>query len=128
METTRTAQKSLLVRLSEVVYHIDLNATDTGTVVPGVSGTLKRKKRNLRGPRPEVLSRPDAESSLDRSPPPNDQLSAGLDVTVSNLLGRYGILQEQFFKEFSMCEICKRIICNETHRLDGHMCVIEIED
>ena len=128
VETTRMDRISLSVCLSGVICYIDVNTTDAGLVIQAVSGTLKRKKRDLRGIRPKVLSCPNAESSLDSSSPPNDQLSAGLDDTISNLVGKHGILQGQFFRAFSMCASCKRIICNETFRLDGHTCVIEIED
>lgn len=128
VETTRMDRISLSVCLSGVICYIDVNTTDAGLVIQAVSGTLKRKKRDLRGIRPKVLSCPNAESSLDSSSPPNDQLSAGLDDTISNLVGKHGILQGQFFGAFSMCASCKRIICNETFRLDGHTCVIEIED
>ncbi|KAF9786649.1 hypothetical protein BJ322DRAFT_1106776 [Thelephora terrestris] len=93
----------------------------------------KKRKRDLRkkvsrkietvpghGVGPSSESRPQSH--------PDDQLSAGLASTISNLLCRHGVLQEQFYKEFRVCDYCRRIVCNDTSRRDGHVCVIEVED
>ena len=59
---------------------------------------------------------------------PDDRLSAGPTIAISNLLGRYGVLKEQFDEVFRVCDYCKRIVCNATSMRDGHVCVIELDD
>lgn len=35
---------------------------------------------------------------------------------------------EQFYEGFSLCEDCKRIVCNEVSTIEGHICIIEVGD
>lgn len=46
----------------------------------------------------------------------------------SNLFSKYGVLKDQFFDLFRVCNYCDRIVCNETSRISGHTCVIDVED
>ena len=113
--------------MSGVVY-VDTNATDIGLGSSGDSGeTLKKRKRNLRGIRSD-LPNIDVASSSSRLPPPDDRSFAGLSITLSNLFSRHGVLQEQFYGAFHVCDDCKRIVSKETSMHDGHTCVIELRD
>ena len=56
----------------------------------------------------------------------DDRISAGLATTMSNLFGRHGIRQSQFYEEFRVCNHCERIVSNEISRVTGHTCVIEL--
>ena len=92
----------------------------------------KKRKRDLRGLRSkgkgDASSRNAGPSSNRPQLHPNDCTSAGLASTVSNLLSRHGVLQEQFHQMFRVCDYCRRIVCNETSLSEGHVCVIEVED
>jgi hypothetical protein len=59
---------------------------------------------------------------------PDDSLTAGLGLTISNLLSRHGVLQGQFFEMFHVCDHCQRIFSDEISRLHGHTCLIEVKD
>ena len=110
------------------VVYVDMNETDVGLGSPGDSGeTLKKRKRNLRGIRPNV---PNIDVALpsSRLPPPDDRTFVGLSITLSNLFSRHGVLQEQFYGAFHVCDDCKRIVSKETSMHDGHTCVIELHD
>ena len=71
---------------------------------------------------------PVTRSSGSSSHHPNDDISVGLAVTLSNLLSRCGVLPDQFDEQFRVCDYCKRIVCNEKSRVDGHICVIEVKE
>ena len=89
----------------------------------------KKRKRNLRGIRSnEVTHRRKARHPLTHPLPPDDRPSATLASMVSNLLSRHSMVWEQFYEGFSVCDDCGRIVCNETSRVEGHVCVIEIGD
>ena len=96
--------------------------------VLGAPGEAPRKRKcNLRKTHQKVIDI-DAMSSSSRLPPPDNRPSAGLSITLSNLLGKHGASEEQFGTAFYVCNDCKRIVSNEISRLDGHTCVIEVED
>lgn len=103
---------------------LTLNIPDTAT-----DAAPKKRKRDLRvkGKEPEASSSTSSSSSRPMVHP-DDRDSAGLAITVSNLLGRQGVHRDQFHKAFRVCGYCKRIVCNETSTRDGHICVIELEE
>ncbi|KAF9778392.1 hypothetical protein BJ322DRAFT_1108801 [Thelephora terrestris] len=108
--------------------------SDSATSSSGITAEAvpKKRKRNLRQRAPDVKGKSAslnvASSSSRPKSHPNDCPSAGVASTVSNLLSRHGVLQEQFYKAFRVCDYCRRIVCNETSQIDGHVCVIEVED
>lgn len=89
---------------------------------------MKKRKRDLRGKKREAEVTTGTSCSTSSSRHPNDRLSAGLAVTVSNLLGKCGVFPDQFDEQFRVCNYCKRIVCNERSIIDGHTCVIEVKE
>ncbi|KAF9793094.1 hypothetical protein BJ322DRAFT_1103529 [Thelephora terrestris] len=119
---------------AQVLSVKDADATEGDTETSGgdilAEAAPKRRKRDLRAGRPKAKGTVASHGigSSSSHPRPNDHPSVGIASTISNLLGRHGVLQEQFHSEFRVCDYCRRIVCNETSRIDGHICIIEVED
>ena len=88
----------------------------------------KKRKHDLRMIRPKPPKPPKVtRSSRNTWRPSDDKSSVGVAKAMSNLLSTHGVHQDQFYEEFRVCNYCKRTVCNETSRLDGHLCVIELD-
>ena len=84
----------------------------------------KKRKRDLRGKLKQVVA---SEPSSSRGQvAPDDRLDVGFAGTLSNLLGRYGVHQDQFYEAFRVCNYCQRIVCNEISKTSGHACFIDL--
>ena len=120
-----------MTRVSEVTY-FDMRYDSCRMLILDVptAADAPKKKRNLRGSRPEgkkidlwLPSYP-----MPDFPSPDDRPEAGLARTVTNLLSKHGALQDQFYRTFHVCGICKRVIAREVFDLKAHSCVIEVEE